>query len=162
VSTSAIAKPSGSLTLRNAEAAHGVMYVFLFENVGSGKAAVSEESDRKKPPSFFVVSRFPCETTRPFLRFHLVGFGGMFTRSTVCGILPNWQSPRPSPFLTLPLRRRVFEDSISQRRPKESETEIRTAKQSDHQQTKISPTESNQKPPRPPTAKTPRPAVIIH
>jgi len=31
--------PSGSLTLRNAEAAHGVMYVVYFENVGSGKAA---------------------------------------------------------------------------------------------------------------------------
>ncbi len=96
----------------------------LFERVRSGKAAVSEEAVRKKPPSFFVVSRFPYETATPFLRFHLVAFGEMFRPSPECRILPNWQSPRPSPFLTLPLRRKVFENSIDQRRSKKPESEF--------------------------------------
>ena len=48
VSTSDSEKPSGSLTLRNADAALGVMYVLFFLKVGGGGAAVSENRTGKR------------------------------------------------------------------------------------------------------------------
>jgi len=136
------------------------MYVVYLKTLGAAKPLIRKNQTGKSSRAFLWFVGFRVKPTNHFSALFLWDSVACSCHRLRVDLLPNWQSPRPSPFLTLPLRRRVFENSIDQRRSKKPESEFL---QPNNQNTsKRKSTDRNQpKPPPSQTAESPRPAVII-
>jgi hypothetical protein len=147
-------KPSGSLTLRNADAALGVMYVVFFEKVGSGKAADSEIRTGKLRLAFLWSAGFRVKPADHFCALVWSVVVPCSRGRVRVGLVPNWQlTPRPSPCLPLPLRRRGIANSFSfaDRRTSGPNTIQATNKQFRTEQISIAESEAITKPLNHPT-----------
>jgi hypothetical protein len=103
VSTSDSEKPSGSLSLRNADASLGVMYVVFFIKKLGAAEPLFRGIEQDNVAELFWVSQFLHETVRPFLRVGRVGIRALFAWSRALACRAKLAiEPAPLPMLAPP------------------------------------------------------------